>query len=285
MERERSAAAAMLGCPGLWCWRCRIIVESWSRQWRPRPIWWVACAATGHDVEQPRRTRSGGQIDNASHETRCPARVGGLERRLIHPQRVDTSEPNWVIDAGAYRAGEPPSSRCVSRSRTPGPPPQPNPPPLDAPADLGASPLGQRRMRRDHRQRHTRLTHTTVTAHPPQGRSRTHLGVDHAAWPPPRNSDSPPDQRSSRPPAPTHRRVPTANTTKPAIPNITVAALRSRSPGGLPVSMNTADHETPGPLSSPSRRSCSHRPTGTGSDVPQSTGTSSVPVCSRSTPQ
>ena len=60
-------------------------------------------------------------------------------------------------------------------------------------------------------------------------------------------------RRWSRPPAQVHPRArDTASTTKPAMPNITAAALRSRSTWGPPFRvLNTTDHEAPGPCSGP----------------------------------
>ena len=82
--------------------------------------------------------------------------------------------------------------------------------------------------------RHTRLIHTTVTGRPPAGRSRTHTGR--------RSCNSATAAQDGQP---TRSAVvsiacssspscsDTASTTKPAMPNITAAALRSRSTWGL----------------------------------------------------
>ena len=82
--------------------------------------------------------------------------------------------------------------------------------------------------------RHTRLIHTTVTGRPAEGRSRTHTGrrscscATAAQLGQPTRSAVVSTACSSSPSC-----SDTASTTKPAMPNITAAALRSRSTWGL----------------------------------------------------
>ena len=83
-------------------------------------------------------------------------------------------------------------------------------------------------------QRHTRLTHTSVTGHPPAGKSRTHLGHRSCSSATAPHSGQPTKSAvvstacSSSPSL-----SDTASTTNPGKPNITAAALRSRSTWGL----------------------------------------------------
>jgi len=84
------------------------------------------------------------------------------------------------------------------------------------------------------RHRHTRLIHTTVTGRPAEGRSRTHTGrrscssATAAQVGQPTRSAVVSTACSSSPSC-----SDTASTTNPAMPNITAAALRSRSTWGL----------------------------------------------------
>ena len=107
------------------------------------------CAAVGDHIEQPGGPAAAGQIDDAGHEAGRAGRRRGLERGLVHPDRLDPVEAGGVVHprraVGADRghrgapadpelAGHRGHRRAVL---------------TDPAAHLGPGPLGQRRPRRD----------------------------------------------------------------------------------------------------------------------------------------
>ena len=133
-----------------------------------------------------------GQIHDAGHETRRPARAGGLECSLIHPYRVDIGKSGRVIDAGLAVLADRRHRGTPADPELPGHCRHRSPVLSDAPADLGAGPFGQRRPRRDHRRglgpRPLRTQRVRATPHPldPHHRDRppTRGQIPHPTRPP-----------------------------------------------------------------------------------------------------
>jgi hypothetical protein len=107
------------------------------------------------------------------------------------------------------------------------------------------------------RQRHTRLTHTSVTARSPAGRSRTHVGrrpCSRACAPPTGHQHVAAAVSIAYSTSPS--RSETASTAMLSSPSIAVALLLSLT-WGLPVRVRkTTNHEAPGPSAESGRQPC-----------------------------
>lgn len=205
---------------------------------------------------------SGRRCRSRSWSTGWPTRPG-TRSRPSPSRRPRLAEPGHR--PAACRVRRPRPSRCATRCRTPGPPLRPRPRPRPTRRQISARARSVNdacgaitvevslQVRFGHHpcgQRQTRLTHTKATGRPPAGRSRTQHGLRSCSW-----ATAPHSGAAHQIGGRLNRlfqltaevRIQPAQQTR-ASPTSPPQHYTLVPPGAsISVSLNTTDHEAPGP--------------------------------------